>query len=60
MLYNQFDITPSAEEIWMCDSAGGLNHFDMREQMDFKRRYEICEDDRASGRKVGGVSINRE
>jgi hypothetical protein len=59
-LFNQFDLTPDGNQIWLSDSDGGMNHLDMREGKQVRRRYVIAESLSAAGKKVGGFSINRE
>lgn len=59
-LFNQFDLTPDGNQIWISDSDGGMNHLDMREGKHIRRRYVIAESLSAAGKKVGGFSINRE
>ena len=59
-LFNQFDLTPDGNQVWLSDSDGGMNHLDMREGKHIRRRYVIAESPSAAGKKVGGFSINRE
>ncbi|KAG7530503.1 hypothetical protein FFLO_04993 [Filobasidium floriforme] len=57
-LFNQFDLTPDGNQVWLSDSDGGMNHLDMREGKHIRRRYVIAESPSAAGKKVGGFSIN--
>lgn len=59
-LFNQFDLTPDGNQVWLSDSDGGMNHLDMRESKYIRRRYVIAESLSAAGKKVGGFGINRE
>jgi len=59
-LFNHFDLTPDGNQIWLSDSDGGMNHLDMRESKNIRRRFVIAESLSAAGKKVGGFAINRE
>jgi hypothetical protein len=52
ILINQVDLTPSGNEMWISDGAGGATHLDLREGQRKVRRYEL------SDTKIGCVSIN--
>ncbi|XP_006458082.1 hypothetical protein AGABI2DRAFT_183171 [Agaricus bisporus var. bisporus H97] len=51
-LINNVDLTPSGNEMWICDGAGGATHLDLRERHHKVRRYGL------SDIKIGCISVN--
>ncbi|KAF9053743.1 WD40 repeat-like protein [Hymenopellis radicata] len=52
ILLSSFDLTPTGQEMWISDAAGGLTHLDMRQSKASSRWYGL------SDAKIGSVSIN--